>query len=124
MRLTIGAVLLAVVAVTAQEHTELYERLGISKSANGKQIKRAFRKMSLKWHPDKVRGGEDEEAGAESCVGALAGVRAFPISSSLCLGSTTTSEYSPLLAPFPPAAVSTPSAAVSAVPQTDAPVFK
>ena len=59
MRLTIGALLLAVVAVTAQEHTELYERLGISKSANGKQIKRAFRKMSLKWHPDKVRGGED-----------------------------------------------------------------
>ena len=34
-------------------YTELYERLGIGKTANDKEIKKSFRKLALKWHPDK-----------------------------------------------------------------------
>lgn len=30
-----------------------YELLGVERDANGEQIKKAFRKMSLKYHPDK-----------------------------------------------------------------------
>lgn len=34
-------------------HTELYKRLGINKTASDKEIKKCFRKLALKWHPDK-----------------------------------------------------------------------
>jgi DnaJ family protein C protein 5 len=33
--------------------THLYEVLGIEKDANDDQIKRAYRKLALKYHPDK-----------------------------------------------------------------------
>ena len=33
--------------------TKLYDVLGISTTANESEIKKAYQKMSLKWHPDK-----------------------------------------------------------------------
>lgn len=35
---------------------DLYEELGVDKGATDKAIKQAFRKMSLRYHPDKTRG--------------------------------------------------------------------
>jgi len=35
-----------------------YKILGVSNNANDKEIKRAYRKMALKWHPDKHKGEE------------------------------------------------------------------
>src|SRR5258708_3204358 len=37
-----------------------YETLGISKSANAEEIKKAYRKQALAWHPDKHTGDKTE----------------------------------------------------------------
>lgn len=39
-----------------------YEVLGVDKEATDDQIKKAYRKLSLKWHPDKASGAAKEEA--------------------------------------------------------------
>jgi len=38
-----------------------YKILGVSNNANEKEIKRAFRKAALKWHPDKHKGEEAQK---------------------------------------------------------------
>ena len=42
---------------------DFYERLGLSRDASEKDIGRAYRRLALKWHPDK-NPGNTEEAGA------------------------------------------------------------
>jgi molecular chaperone DnaJ len=45
--------------------TRLYDELGIDKSADTDAIKKAYKAMAMKYHPDKVGGGDSEKAAAE-----------------------------------------------------------
>ncbi len=42
--------------------TDYYDILGVTKSASADEIKRAYRKQALEWHPDKHSGSEKEIA--------------------------------------------------------------
>merc|ERR1719409_2171119 len=41
-----------------EEEVDLYERLGLEAEASTREIKKKYREMSVKYHPDKVGGGD------------------------------------------------------------------
>lgn len=46
-----------------EDRWHYYNTLNVPKDADDKAIKRAYRKMALKWHPDRNQGNEEEASG-------------------------------------------------------------
>ncbi len=47
---------------SSAENGKFYELLEVAKDASEEDIKRAYRKLAVKWHPDKHQGPSKAEA--------------------------------------------------------------
>uniref|UniRef100_A0A1B6EBZ6 DnaJ homolog subfamily B member 9 n=1 Tax=Clastoptera arizonana TaxID=38151 RepID=A0A1B6EBZ6_9HEMI len=54
-------VLILYLSISEAKHDDYYSVLGVSRDASTKDIKRAFRKLAIKYHPDKNKEKEAEE---------------------------------------------------------------
>lgn len=54
--------LLVLLSLTTSAGRDFYRILGVKRNANDQEIKRAYRKLALKYHPDRVSDDEKDEA--------------------------------------------------------------
>ena len=43
-----------------KNNSKLYNILGINKSASSSEIKKAYRKLAMKWHPDRNKNNKKQ----------------------------------------------------------------
>jgi DnaJ-class molecular chaperone len=53
-----SAIVLLLLVVFAHAGEDYYKVLGLKRSASDGEIKKAFKKLSIKYHPDKNKGKE------------------------------------------------------------------
>ena len=51
--------IMSLFSIAVAQERDFYKILGIPRSANEKEIKKAFKRMSLKYHPDKNKGDDN-----------------------------------------------------------------
>jgi DnaJ family protein C protein 16 len=59
MNLVFSLLAVLLLALCALADTDYYQLLGVARNANDQQLKKAFKKLSLKYHPDKNKGNEE-----------------------------------------------------------------
>ena len=63
MRVLFGLYLLLVLAALAVAEEDYYKILGVKRSATEQEIKKSFKKLAIKYHPDK---NKDDPEGAKA----------------------------------------------------------
>lgn len=63
---------------------DYYEILGVPRDATERQIKKAFHKLALKYHPDRNKGADAEAKFREIAEGMPVIHHSFPITSRKC----------------------------------------
>jgi len=52
-------------SITIVSSENCYEKLGVDKSASTKEIQKVFRRLAVKYHPDKIQGSKEEKLKSE-----------------------------------------------------------
>ena len=52
---------------------DYYEVLSVEKTADGEEIKQAYRRLAMKYHPDRNPGDAEAEVKFKECAGGLRG---------------------------------------------------
>lgn len=52
------ALFLLIIAVESQRETYLYELLEVTEKATSDELKKSFRRLSIKYHPDRNAGND------------------------------------------------------------------